>query len=78
MKTKVREILERELRKLDELSVTTGLDLNDFKRLDLLIKAYQTFAPEHTNLPPSPDSVASRPSQQIIEAMLNPSDDTNN
>lgn len=40
---RVNEILEREIERLDKQSKTHGLDLNDCKRLDLLIKAHKSF-----------------------------------
>lgn len=75
MRKIVHDILERELRKLDELSKTTGLDLNDFKRLDLLIKAHQTFAADSDPTTRS-TSVASQSSQDIINELLKANDNT--
>lgn len=46
MKSTVSRILKRELRSLDDKSKEEGLGLNDFKRLDLLIKAWKSFAAE--------------------------------
>jgi hypothetical protein len=77
MKNKVQEILQRELSKLDTLSQTTGLDLNDFKRLDLLIKAYQTFAGQVDNKNPTSSSLlSSQSTQAIVDELLKSNDGT--
>jgi hypothetical protein len=46
MKEQVLTILNRELGRLDDLSQQTGLALDDFRRLDLLIKAHKTLLRE--------------------------------
>lgn len=69
MQDKIKQILERELQKLDILSLLseTPMAAADVKSLDTLIKAYRTFtAPEQT--PPLPDPLA--PAQQTTADLL--------
>jgi len=53
MRERVKAILDRELARIDNRSETRGLELDDFRTLDLLIKAVKAFstdtlAPEQT------------------------------
>lgn len=67
MKARMQEILERELNRLQEVSIEKGLGLADFKCLDLLIKCHNTFVgpPE----PPPPEHPSS-PESLPIEALI--------
>jgi hypothetical protein len=67
VKEKVREILERELGRLDLLSRGEGLDLAGFKQLDLLIKCHASFVGNPTQ-PTTPDQ--SSPEASPVEALL--------
>ena len=44
MRDQVKKILERELARIDNRSETRGLELDDFRTLDLLIKACKSFS----------------------------------
>jgi hypothetical protein len=55
MKDQVKVILERELLRLNSRSETEGLGLNDFKALDLLIKACKTFTSDESNPAETPE-----------------------
>lgn len=69
MRKKVKDILERELQRLDALSQESGLDLDEFRKLDLIIKAFKTFTQK--NDPPSTlsNSVVSSSSEDLIKKL---------
>lgn len=53
----VAQILDREIARLNKLSITDGLGLNDVKKLDLLIRAIASFATppvDETTAPATP------------------------
>lgn len=64
MKDVVESILTHEIALLKALSDKHGLELDDLRKLDLIIKAYKTFAgkPE--------DQTSSTPQQASIEDLL--------
>ena len=72
MKERIQAILDRELQRLQDQSHQSGLDLNDFKKLDLLIKAHRSFTTETP--PPFPlagsDNSEPAPSSQTTEQLL--------
>jgi hypothetical protein len=71
MKEKVQEILQRELERLNLLSIGEGLGLNDFKRLDLLIKCQNTFVGN-----PEDKTPAEEPKPSTVEELLADLDST--
>lgn len=77
MKEKVREILERELKRLDELSQSQGFDLAGFKALDLWIKCHASFVgpPKSDDEKKDPASPEASPTEALLEG-LNSSDES--
>lgn len=65
MHKRVQDILERELNRLDLQSQKSGLELDDFRRLDLLIKAHRSF-----QAPADPKSDPASPENQSTEELL--------
>ena len=65
MREQVKQILERELERLDTLSQKAGLTLDDFRILDLLIKATKTYA-----APSDEEKAAATPAKLPIENLL--------
>lgn len=77
MKEKVREILERELRRLDAISKEPlGLDLHGLKQLDLLIKCHASFVGSSKSEDESsnPDAPEAAPLDELLNG-INNSDD---
>jgi hypothetical protein len=72
MKDKIQALLERELDKLDKLSKveTDGLDINSVRRLDMLIKCYQSFIgkPELTKQDPT-ESPQTQTTEELLKAI---------
>lgn len=56
MRDRVQSILDRELSALNAKSESEGLELDDFRKLDLLIKAYRSFAAD-ADIPAIPASL---------------------
>jgi hypothetical protein len=78
VKDKIQEILERELKKFDEISRSNEqpLDASEIRALDTLIKAYHSFCnPPETN--PSPAPVSEDPASASTEDLLSTLDATN-
>jgi hypothetical protein len=79
MREAVQAILEREIARLDATSRGEGLDLDDCRRLDLLIKAYKSFAAPENSPPgrsgPGGDTTppASMPTDDLLSALQNSS-----
>lgn len=65
MRERVQAILDRELERLNQRSAEEGLDLDDVRKLDLLIKAYRTFA-DDGDKHDRPDSPASLPTHDLL------------
>lgn len=65
MREQVKQILERELERLDTLSQKAGLTLDDFRILDLLIKATKTYA-----APSEEETVKATPEKLPIDSLL--------
>lgn len=53
MKDLTRQILKRELTSLDAKSKDVGLELDDMRKLDLIIKAYRSWAAPDPDTPPT-------------------------
>jgi hypothetical protein len=76
MREAVQAILEREIARLDATSKDAGLDLDDCRRLDLLIKAYKSFAAPDPTPSAGADSKpapASMPTDDLLSALQNSS-----
>jgi len=71
MKEKIRALLERELTKIELLSLTNKapLQVADIKSLDTLIKAYKSFEEQPAEAPPA-SSPANIPLDQLVKAIL--------
>ena len=69
MKDKVHEILQRELAKLDAQSKESVLELDDFRRLDLLIKAYRSFA-DSKSAPANEPTPEQQPIDELLQGLL--------
>lgn len=67
MRDRVQAILEREIERINDISQRAGLELDDVRKLDLLIKAYKTFATE----PPGQHDAtpASIPTDDLLDAL---------
>ena len=74
MKDKIQQILEREIAKLDQLSliVDEPLSIRAIKSLDVLIKAYHSFCN-----PPPPSSVSPTPEDLSTADLLTTLDQEN-
>lgn len=70
MKEKVQEILERELAKLDQMSLNAadGLDLPSVRRLEVLIKCYSAFIGPLENRP-DPNAPGAQPTEKLLEEL---------
>ncbi len=71
MKEKIAALLERELEKLDRLSKSTpdGLELNDVRRIDLLIKAYSSYSAADTPKELPPEAPENQTTDDLLKAL---------
>jgi hypothetical protein len=71
MKEKIAALLERELEKLDRLSKSTpdGLELNDVRRIDLLIKAYSSYSAAETPKESPPEAPENQSTDDLLKAL---------
>ncbi len=71
MKEKIAALLERELEKLDRLSKneTEGLDLQNVRRLDLLIKCYASYSAPTPPKDTPPDSPEKQSTADLLKAI---------
>lgn len=69
MRETVAKILDREIARLDELSLTAGLKLNDAKLLDLLIRAANTFATPPDDKPAEESSPEKAPIETLLDGI---------
>lgn len=58
MRERVKAILDRELARIDNRSETRGLELDDFRILDLLIKAVKAFSTDTLTPEQTPDALS--------------------
>lgn len=58
MREKVKAILERELARINHHSETRGLELDDFRTLDLLIKACKSFEADKPDPAKTPEALS--------------------
>jgi len=73
MNEEIHSILKRELGRLDTLSQGQGLALDDFRTLDLLIKAYKTLIREIPSDKPAPqDDPSTSSTEELLKDLDEP------
>lgn len=72
LEEKIREILAREISRLDALSQTAGLSLDDTRQLDLLLKSVKTYHSKDRDKEFDPANPAKQTTEELLAAITLP------